>query len=109
MVTFQNQLPKYRNLYERKLKEKGTEEAALRSAFSIYTQEIEDCVMEKIREYIWSQDIDIFSMIHDGLIISACSDELLRGAENYIFQYGWKIRLAEKPLYGLQDQPIPEL
>lgn len=59
VVTFQNQLPKYRKLYERKLKEKGSEEAAMRSAFSIYTQEIEDCVMEKIREYIWSQGIDI--------------------------------------------------
>ena len=109
VVTFQNQLPKYRKLYDRKLKEKGSEEAALRSAFSIYTQEIEDCVMEKIREYIWSQGIDIFSLIHDGLIISACSDELLRGAEDHIAQCGWHIRLVEKPLHGLQDQPIPEL
>ena len=57
VVTFQNQLPKYRKLYDRKLKEKGSEEAALRSAFEIYTQEIEDCVMEKIREYIWSQGV----------------------------------------------------
>ena len=81
----------------------------MRSAFSIYTQEIEDCVMEKIREYIWAQGINIFSLIHDGLITSACSDELLRGAENHIAQYGWKIRLAEKPLYGMQDKPIPEL
>ena len=109
VVTFQNQLPKYRKLYVRKLQEKGSEEIAMRSAFAIYTQEIEDCVMEKIREYIWSQGVDIYSLIHDGLITSACSDELLRGAEDHIAQCGWHIRLAEKPLYGLQDQPIPEL
>ena len=72
----------------------------MRSAFAIYTQEIEDCVMEKIREYIWSQGIDIYSLIHDGLITSACSDQLLRGIEDYIAQHGWDIRLAEKPLHG---------
>ena len=109
VVNFQNQLPKYRKMYERKLKEKGSEEAAMRSAFAIYTQEIEDCVMEKIREYIWSQGINIYSLIHDGLITSACSDELLRGIEDYIAQHGWDIRLAEKPLHDLQDAPIPEL
>ena len=109
VVKFMNQLPKYRKMYERKLKEKGSEEAAMRSAFAIYTQEIEDCVMEKIREYIWSQGIDIYSLIHDGLITSACSDQLLRGIEDYIAQHGWDIRLAEKPLHGLQDAPIPEL
>ena len=65
--------------------------------------------MEKVREYIWSQGVDIFALIHDGLITSECNDELLRGAEDHIAQYGWHIRLAEKPLYGLQDQPIPEL
>ena len=101
--------PSYRKMYERKLKEKGSEEAAMRSAFAIYTQEIEDWVMEKVREYIWSQGIEIYSLIHDGLITSACTDELLRGIEDYIAQHGWDIRLAEKPLHGLQDAPIPEL
>ena len=109
VVTFQNELPKYKRLFDRKLKEKGSEDAAMRSAFSIYTQEIEDCVMEKIREYIWAQGIQIFCLIHDGLITSECSNELLRGIENHVAEYGWKIRLDEKPLYGLQEQPIPEL
>ena len=109
VVKFRNQLPKYRKMYERKLKKKGSEEAAMRSAFAIYTQEIEDWVMEKVREYIWSQGIEIYSLIHDGLITSACTDQLLRGIEDYIAQHGWDIRLAEKPLHGLQDAPIPEL
>ena len=64
--------------------------------------------MEKIREYIWSQGIDIYSLIHDGLITSACSDQLLRGIEDYIAQHGWDIRLAEKPLHGLQDGAAPD-
>ena len=76
---------------------------------SLYTHELEDCVMEKIREYIWSQRADIYAQIQDGLITSESSDDLLRGTENYVAEFGWHIRLAEKPLYGLQDQPIPEL
>eukprot|EP00966_Prymnesium_polylepis_P302168 6981384-Prymnesium_polylepis.2 len=64
--------------------------------------------MEKIREYIWSQGVDIFAQIHDGLIMSESSDDLLRGAENYVAEFGWQIRLAEKCLHGLQDKPIPE-
>ena len=109
VVTFQNQLSRYKGLYDRKLREKGSEEAALRSVFSILTQEIEDCVVEKVREYLGSEGIDIFALIHDGLIISDSSEELLRGAEAHVAQYGWQIRLVEKPLRGLQNQPIEEL
>ena len=79
----------------------------MRSVFAIYTQEIEDCVMEKIREYLWSQNVKIYSLIHDGMITSDCSEYLLRGAEEHIADYGWAIKLAEKPLFGLQDQQIP--
>ena len=32
----------------------------MRSVFAIYTQEIEDCVMEKIREYLWSEKVQIY-------------------------------------------------
>ena len=39
----------------------------------------------------------------------SCGDKLLRGIEDYIAQHGCDIRLAEKPLHGLQDAPIPEL
>ena len=109
VVAFQNELPKYRKLYERKLKEKGSEEAAMRSVFAIYTQEIEDCIMQKIREYLWSQGVNIYALIHDGLITSECNEDLLRRIEAEIAEWGWHIRLAEKPLYGLQDQQIPEL
>ena len=77
--------------------------------FSLYTHELEDCVMEKIREYIWSQRVDIFAQIHDGLITSESSDDLLRGAENQVAEFGWQIRLVKKPLHGLQDKQIPEL
>ena len=62
-----------------------------------------------LSEYIWSQGINIYSLIHDGLITSACSEQLLRGIADYIAQHGWDIRLAEKPLHWLQDAPIPEL
>ena len=43
------------------------------------------------------------------MITSECSEALLQGAEAHIADYGWSIKLAEKPLYGLQDQQIPEL
>eukprot|EP00966_Prymnesium_polylepis_P266596 6159071-Prymnesium_polylepis.1 len=112
VVVFQNKLPKYRKLYmyQRKLKEKGGDVFKTeRSLFSLCTHELEDCVMEKIREYIWSQGVEIFAQIHDGLITSESSDDLLRGAENYTAEFGWHIRLVEKSLYGLQDNTIPEL
>ena len=109
VVTFQNKDPRYYEMYKRKLCEKGSEEAAIRSAFSIYQHELEDCVIEKIMEYLLSQNIDIFSLIYDGLIVSDCSEEIMRGAEAYVLQFGWTIRLAEKPLYGLHNQKIPEL
>ena len=73
------------------------------------THELEDCVIEKIMEYLLSQNIDIFSLIYDGLIVSDCSEDIMRGAEAYVLQFGWTIRLAEKPLYGLHNQKIPEL
>ena len=81
--------------------------AAERSVFAIYAQELENCVLDVLREFFTSQGIDVYALIFDGLITSACSDELLRGAEAFVFERsGFKIQLAEKPLYGLQNAPI---
>ena len=46
--------------------------------------------MEKIREYLWSQNVKIYSLIHDGMITSDCSEYLLRGAEEHIADYDWR-------------------
>ena len=45
-----------------------------------------------------------------SLIASACNGELLRGVERRVLECtGYAISLAEKPLFGMQDAPIPEL
>ena len=63
-----------------------------------------------LRDFMALQNIEIFALIFDGMITSACSDPLLRAAEAYVEdQTGLHIKLAEKPLFGLQNQPIPEL
>lgn len=54
-------------------------------------------------------NVEVFALIHDGLICSDASDALLRGAEAHLAEYGWQIQLLEKPLYGLQNEQIPEL
>ena len=54
--------------------------------------------------------VTIYSLIHDGLILSDCTDELLRGAEKRVLdKTGYSIKLAEKPLYGKQYYDIKEL
>ena len=74
------------------------------------THEQEHKVMAEIREHLREAQVSVFSLIHDGLIASECNDELLRSAELRVFdRTGYTIRLAEKPLFGKQDDPIPEL
>lgn len=108
VVQFQITIPKYRDIYKEKLK-KSDAHTASRSLFAIMTHEVEDCVIEKIREYLDMCNVSVFSLIHDGMICSDASDALLRGAEAHLAEYGWDIQLLEKPLYGLQDERIPEL
>ena len=111
VVTWQNEIPKYKELYNQKLKQKRGDVAATeRSMFSLYTHEVEDVVMGHLRDFMALQKIEIFALIFDGMITSACSDAILRAAEAYVEdQTGLHIKLAEKPLFGLQNQPIPEL
>ena len=112
VVTWQNEIPKYKELYNQKLKQKRGDVAATeRSMFSLYTHEVEDVVMGHLRDFMALEKIEIFALIFDGMITSTCSDALLRAAEAYVEgQTGLHIKLAEKPLFGpLQNEPIPEL
>ena len=111
VVTWQNEILKYKELYNKKLKQKRGDVAATeRSMFSLYTHEVEDIVMGYLRDFMALQKIEIFALIFDGMITSACSDPLLRAAEAYVEdQTGLHIKLAEKLLFGLQNQAIPEL
>ena len=78
--------------------------------FALYIHEIEDFVMGHVMDFLASQRIEVFSLIFDGVISSDCSEQLLRETEAYVEEAcRFRIKLAEKPLYGLQDQPVPEL
>jgi hypothetical protein len=100
----------YKDLIDKKREDKMDEEALYRSVFSILTHEQEDLCMRAIREYVKEMKVIIYSLIHDGLILSECTDELLRGAEQRVFdKTGYSIKLAEKPLYGKQYDEIKEL
>ena len=90
--------------YTSKLKEKdGNIAATERSVFAVLLQELENCVLGIIREHFSDQAVDIYALIYnDGLITSACFDELLRGAEALVFKCsGFKISLIEKSLHGM--------
>ena len=81
-----------------------------RSAFAILTHTEEFKIMKQFMRFVSKQEITVFSLIHDGAIISESSDDLLRDAESYIKKKtGYSIELLEKPLFGLQDKPIKEL
>ena len=78
--------------------------------FSIYTHELEDLVMGYLRKFMASQSVQVFSLVYDGMITSHCSEQLLRDAETFVEEScGLRIQLVEKPLHGLQDEPVPEL
>ena len=100
----------YKDLIDQKREEKSDEESFYRSVFAILTHEQEDLCMRAIREYVKEMKVNIYSLIHDGLILSDCTDELLRGAEKRVLdKTGYSIKLAEKPLYGKQYDDIKEL
>ena len=100
----------YKDLIDQKREEKIDEEAFYRSVFSILTHEQEDRCMRAIREYVKEMKVIIYSLIHDGLILSECTEELLRGAEKHALRKtGYTIKLAEKPLYGKQHDDIKEI
>ncbi|KAL1496034.1 hypothetical protein AB1Y20_014666 [Prymnesium parvum] len=109
VIEYMSALPKYKDLYDFKLKQKDSAVAAERSVFALITQELEDCVMGIIRSYMDERGIQVFALIHDGFIAAECSDQLLRDIEARVAEYGWQIELAEKPLFGRQDEPVPEL
>ena len=100
----------YEELIEAKRKSKIGDHDLFRSVFAIMTHEQEHKVMAEIREHLCEAQVRVFSLIHDGLIASECNEELLRTAELRVLdKTGYSIRLAEKPLFGKQDDPIPEL
>ena len=117
LATFRRKMVSYyvginktlKSMYEEKLKTKGSEEGAERGMFAIITHMEEDKAMKIIRDYLTENGVQIFALIYDGLIASSCRDTLLRGAEERLAESGFDLKLEEKPLYGMQDEPISEL
>ncbi|KAL1507375.1 hypothetical protein AB1Y20_008226 [Prymnesium parvum] len=102
--------PVYDARYLARLEKKaGNHEDAARSFFSLYVQTIEESVMRHVRDYLALRGVNVTSLIHDGVHADQCSEELMRGAEEYVAARGWVIRLAEKQCYGMQNARIPEL
>ena len=86
------------------------DEALYRSVFSILTHEEEARCMKAMRGYLTKQHVEVYAIIHDGMILSKCDDELMRGSEEAVFdETGYRLTVAEKPLYGKQDDKIESL
>lgn len=101
---------KHANLFKILRNTKEDDDEFHRSAFAILTHTEEYKVMRAFMEFVTEKGIKVFSLIHDGAIISESSDELLRDAESHIEkETGYSVELLEKPLFGLQNDPIEEL
>ena len=109
---------RFKNLYKLKLKEaqekaknqlttEHCHDKAVYSVFCIAIHDIEaQCIVEICR-YMSRQKVQVFAVIHDGVITSQCNDELIKGAQDAVEKVcGYKLVLVEKPLHGLQDQAI---
>ena len=99
---------------KRQQEPRGEEERHRRSAFAIVTQELQDRVLCEIDRSMKQQGWRVPSLILDGLHVDHRDDAdleaAMRQAERDVLERtSYRIRLLEKPLYGLQDAPIPEL
>mmetsp|Transcript_9983 Transcript_9983/g.25698 ORF Transcript_9983/g.25698 Transcript_9983/m.25698 type:complete len:149 (-) Transcript_9983:418-864(-) len=59
------------------------------------------------------EDKAVMSLVFDGLMAEAPGgtdmDAVLRDLEAWLQEHDWQIKLAEKPLYGLQNAQLPTL
>ena len=107
--------PKWVHVLETKRRQHpGGEQSCRRSAFSLVTQELQDSVLGEIDRSFQEQGWSVPSLIFDGLHVDHRDDAdlevAIRVAERRVFERtSYRIRLLEKPLYGLQDAPIPGL
>ncbi len=97
---------KFPDVWQSKYEEKGGDiHAVERAFFAVMTHAEEHKCMEAIRDHLLSNKVEIYSWIHDGMIVSLSTSELLRGAEVAVLnETGYAIRLSEKPLFGKQTQ-----
>ena len=100
--------------WTREKKKQAGEDECARSAFALITQELQDRVLlqadRAFRELGWC----VASLIFDGMLVKHREDanlaETLRLVEESVLEHtSYRIQLLEKPLYGQQDAPIPEL
>ena len=100
--------------WTREKKKQAGEDECARSAFALITQERQDRVLlqadRAFRELGWC----VASLIFDGMLVKHREDanlaETLRLVEASVLEHtSYRIQLLEKPLYGQQDAPIPEL
>ena len=102
---------KWAHVLDTKLRQDpGDEQRCRRSAFSIVTQELQDRVLSEIDSSFQAQGWRVPSLIFDGLHVEHRDDAdleaAMREAERHVFERcSYRIRLLEKPLYGLQDDP----
>jgi inorganic pyrophosphatase len=98
-------------LIEKRLEDKGGDEKAMfRSIFSILTHEEEKRIMISLMYVMRRNEIPIYSLVHDGVMVGTGGESLLREAEDEIERRTeYIVKLSEKPCFGKEDDPIPEL
>lgn len=63
-------------------------------------QHIESECIIQVCKHLHAKGAAIYAIIHDGVIVSKCSAELMRGAEQRVKdECNYDIQLAEKSLY----------
>ena len=97
---------RFEKLYQEAAAETGAK--ATRRIFSIKMQDVEAQCIHELCKFLSRRGAQIYAIVHDGIIISTAS--LMREAEAHVWETcGYRISLVEKPLHGLQNDPVPEL
>ncbi len=100
----------YKDLIKRKREEKVTDEEVARSVFATLSFDEENRCLMCLYNFLIKSVVMVWSLIFDGCIVDRCSDGLIDEAQKHVLeQTGYEIRLAVKPLHGLQNSPIHEL
>ena len=98
IIDFQLTLPQYQNLYRIKRDQKGSDKKARISLFAIMTQELEAIVLDTIVEYCKNNEIDVHSLIFDGIMVdkNVISSDFIKGVQEYVSEIGLSITLVQE-------------
>ena len=108
--------PEYKNMLEAEAQAlqrespDDSEERRKRRLWSLWLQEHEDVVLRLIVSSLRRRGFDVRADVFDGCMVEHRDGyslaDALRTVEEELQQEGWAIRLDEKKLYGLQDDPL---